>query len=905
MGIVSIFIKFKRRNIYQVMIELKGITKNYYLNKTNIINVLKGIDIKFRQNEFVSILGPSGCGKTTLLNIIGGLDVCDDGAIFVDGVSTKEYDASDWDNYRNKKIGFVFQSYNLIPHLNVLGNVCMPLVLAGQKKSECAPKAIEALKLVGLEEQIYKKPLQLSGGQMQRVAIARALVTDPEIILADEPTGALDNESSVQVMALLKEVAKNRLVVMVTHNNQLADEYSTRIINLSGGVVSGDSNPFDGTEEQTENIIQKSEIDEQEAEIIKCDDEEKPLFAEIQTESETGVDCANKQKEKEDKLLEETPKKKEKKSHLSFRMAANLSAKTLISKKVRTALTAFAGSIGIIGIVLVLAFSSGVNAYISNLEKGALSLYPLTVEKTSFNVSSLISNFMTAGGNGEREEYPNTEDIFVNKVLGNVIADVLGSLIESKNDLGDFKNYIENNFDDTLGYVKYNYGLKINVYAKDPLQTDKFMKVEPFMEVMDNAMGQTGMTLPDSMMGMIDTYAGQISAWSEMINNQDLLNSQYEIVGNGKWPKNEVYKENGQWYTDIVMVLDNTNSINDYELLLLGLKSESELGEALKPNGNFSQSTYKVSDIIGMEYNILTGSDYFNKDDSDKWTKTETTVQDADYVSSHTAVTARISAVVRPRKGAAGTSISTKLAYTEALTKHLVEHTEQSPVAQAQKEAFENGKLSIISGSKMTENQYKKFMQEEVGIVDYTTPISVNIYANSFEAKETIKAFINQYNEETDSDLEATDGLQTLISFVNTMSDAITKVLVGFCAISLIVSSIMIAVIIYTSVLERRKEVGILRSIGARKSDITVIFMTESGMLGLLSGLIGVFVAWIITIPVNVVLESALGIANLALVYWWHVVMMVMISFALSIIAGVVPAFIGAKQDPAVALRTE
>ena len=881
------------------MIELKGITKNYYLNKTNVINVLKGIDIKFRQNEFVSILGPSGCGKTTLLNIIGGLDVCDDGAIFVDGVSTKEYSASDWDNYRNKKIGFVFQSYNLIPHLNVLGNVCMPLVLAGEKKSECAPKAIEALKLVGLEEQIYKKPLQLSGGQMQRVAIARALVTDPEIILADEPTGALDNESSVQVMALLKEVAKDRLVVMVTHNNQLADEYSTRIINLSGGVVSGDSNPFEENVSQTE----QTEICEQ---TVVSENQKTPLSAENGVKLDNGVDCASIQEEKKGERFEETPlkKKKEKKSHLSFKMAANLSAKTLISKKVRTALTAFAGSIGIIGIVLVLAFSSGVNAYISNLEKGALSLYPLTVEKTSFNVTSLITNFMTAGG-GEREEFPDTEEVYVNKVLGNIIADVLGSLIESKNDLGDFKNYVEKNFDDRLGYVKYNYGLKLNVYAKDPQNADKFMKVEPFMEVMDNAIGQTGINLPDSMMGMIDTYAGQITAWSEMINNQDLLNSQYEIVGKGSWPKNEVYQENGQWYTDIVMVLDNTNSVNDYELLLLGLKSESELGEALKPNSNFSQSVYKVSDIVGMEYNILTGSDYFNKDAEEKWTKTETTVQDADYISTHTAVKARISAVVRPRKGSAGSSISTKIAYTEALTKHLVDHTEGSGIAKAQKEAFENDKTSIISGSKLTQNQYNKFMQEEVGIVDYTTPISVNIYANSFEAKEAIKEFINVYNEETDSDLEATDGLQTLISFVNTMSDAITKVLVGFCAISLIVSSIMIAVIIYTSVLERRKEVGILRSIGARKSDITVIFMTESGMLGLLSGIIGVFVAWIITLPVNVVLESALGIANLALVEWWHVVTMVIISFVLSIIAGVVPAFIGAKQDPAVALRTE
>lgn len=872
------------------MIELKDIGKNYYLNKTNVINVLKGVNIKFRQHEFVSILGPSGCGKTTLLNVLGGLDVAEKGEIIIDGVSTKQYTACDWDNYRNKRIGFVFQSYNLIPHLNVLNNVGMPLVLAGERKSVCHRRAEEALKRVGLSEQIHKKPSQLSGGQMQRVAIARALVTNPEIILADEPTGALDNEASEQVMDLLKEISKDKLVIMVTHNNLLAEQYSSRIINLSGGIVNGDTNPYD--EELSDSIE------------LKPTDTETNLTANTSVVCDTPCDESADIKKKERKKLFHSSHKKQEKSKLGFDTAVSLSAKTLLNKKVRTSLTAFAGSIGIIGIVLVLAFSSGVNAYISNLERGALSIYPLTVSQSGLKMESFLERFATASFS-EKEEYPKTEEIYVNKVLGGLLSPEF--LLPSKNDLSSFKQYLSENFDDSLGYVKYDYGLKINVYSLDPANSENYMKVSPFTDVMDSKIKN------EDVKKLITNYKDVIdqmsTSWTELLNNRDLLSSQYEIIGDGKWPENKIYEKNGVKYVDVVLSVDSSNCLNDYDLLMLGLKSESELLNVFDENKGFSNEIFSVNEIIGKEYKLLTGSDYFEQAESGNlWIQNSSTIQDSDYIESHTAVTARISAVVRPRKGAGGSSITSRIGYPEALTEYLIDYSANSPVALAQKANYRpntDDYISVTTGKPIWTSEAEKFFSESIGIVDYENPNKILIYANSFENKDKIKDFIKKYNEETGSSLEATDGLQTLIKFVNTMTDAIAKLLIGFCAISLIVSSIMIAVIIYTSVLERRKEVGILRSIGAKKSDITMIFMAESGILGLLSGILGVLVGYILSIPCNVLLESTVGIANLAIVEWWHAVAMISISFTLSVVAGVIPAFIGAKQDPAVALRTE
>ena len=860
------------------MVELKGIKRSYAVGKENVINVLKGIDLKFRESEFVSILGPSGCGKTTLLNVVGGLDSKAEGEIIIDGLSSKDFSDSDWDNYRNKRIGFVFQSYNLIPHISVVANVEMPLILAGVNKNECYERAVELLERVGLKDQINKKPMQLSGGQMQRVAIARALVADPDIILADEPTGALDNESSVQVMETLASVAKDRLVIMVTHNNQLAQDYSTRIIDLSDGRVTGDSNPYE-EESVVEEVVEE--------EISEAEQKKKEAL-----------------RKKLARMLA-LKRKKERKSHLKFGTAFGLSARNLISKKVRTALTSFAGSIGIIGIILVLAFSSGVSGYIKSIEEGALSIYPLTIEQTSVSITSALGMLMS--GDEGREKNPDSDTIYTNGVLNNVVKNIFD--IINPNDLQKFKAHVDENFDDSLGYVQYSYGPKINVYVKDPNGTAdnyEYMKVEPFIDVMEDTMA--GIPIiggNSSMIEMVKNYGDMLSAWGELINSRDLITSQYEIVGQGEWPRQEVYVDpvTGDRIADIVIVTDETNSIDDYTLLLLGLKSKDDVAKAFTTN-EFTNATYKVSDLIGKEYLILGGYDYYDKvvDEETQevsWKRESSRSYDKDFLESHYSVKARVSAVIRPKKGASGASIGGIIGYDSSLTKYLIEKAETNEAVIAQQESAKD----IVDGSKITN---KKERMIEMGLADLTNPTAISIYANSFEDKEKIVQFIEDYNEANPKDkIKYADMLSMMMSFANTLTDVITKVLIGFSAISLIVSSIMIAVIIYTSVLERRKEVGTLRSVGARKKDITTIFMAESGILGALGGLIGVFVGWLITIPVNFVLETLVGIPNLANVEWYYAVAMVVISIVLSIAAGVFPALIGAKQDPAVALRTE
>lgn len=876
------------------MLSLKDITKNYYLSKTNVVKVLKGVSIDFRKNEFVSILGASGCGKTTLLNVIGGLDAYEGGELFVDGVSTKDYTPSDWDNYRNKKIGFVFQSYNLIPHLNVVRNVEMPLILAGVKKAEARQKAVALLKQVGLEEQIYKKPLQLSGGQMQRVAIARALVSDPEIILADEPTGALDNEASVQVMALLKEIANDHLVIMVTHNDLLAQEYSTRIINLSGGIVSGDSNPYEGA--QT------------------------PLAAEKPEEEPRAV-AAETQPEKKKK----PGKTARSKSHLSFKTATELSARNLVSKKVRTALTSFAGSIGIIGIVLVLAFSSGISTYISNMERSALSIYPMSISKTESDPSrylSIMQKMMTSMTSDERESYPDTEEIYTNRVMANAMTEIL-DLTSSENDLVSFKKHLDENFNSDWGYIKYDYGVPINVYCKDPdPEVAEYMKVNPFKELMEEKIKE--LKLGDGFLNGVTSIADNISAWSELSDNQTVLNDQYELVGKkSRWPSHELgegVSDDGRpvKVAEVVVVVDEKNQINDYSLFMLGLRSGTAQ-EILNALSSFNDATYTVDDILNLEYCVLGATDYLNPaiDEEnnpveDRWTRTKKTEQSRDFVESHYSVKAKVVGVVRPKEGAAAMSISGAVGYDSSLTSYFIDRSNAHPATVYMQETVNedgthaNPIYNSEFGTRLSDAEYEREL-ENLGVANPEKPKKINIYANSFEAKGKVVAFINEYNDSVSSDkvIKYSDMLSTIMSYVNTMTSAISSALIGFMSVSLIVSSIMIAVIIYTSVLERRKEVGILRSVGARKRDIVAIFMSESGILGLTSGLLGVFLGWIITLPLKNLLLDITGIANLAIVEWWHAVMMVLISLILSVAAGVIPAFLGAKQDPAVALRTD
>ena len=877
------------------MLSLRDITKNYYLNKTNVVKVLKGVTIDFRKNEFVSILGASGCGKTTLLNVIGGLDTYEGGDLIVDGVSTKNYTASDWDNYRNKKIGFVFQSYNLIQHLNVVRNVEMPLILAGEKKTVARQRAIELLKTVGLEEQIYKKPLQLSGGQMQRVAIARALVSDPEIILADEPTGALDNEASVQVMALLKEIAKDHLVVMVTHNDILAKEYSTRIINLSGGVVCGDTDPYEA--------------------------EETPVVAKTTVE-EPRADAATTERKKKGLLKKEARNK----SHLSFKTAIELSARNLVSKKVRTALTSFAGSIGIIGIVLVLAFSSGVKAYIANMERSALSLSPITISEQGSDATrylSIMQKMMNSMANDERESYPDTEEIYTNRVMANAMTE-LSTLIDSTNDLVSFKKYLDENFNDQWGYIKYDYGVDPNVYCPDPdLTVAEYMKVNPFVELMQEKMSEMkigGDAFSNSMAAMAKDY---VHSWAELSDDQTVLEAQYELVGkNSRWPSQELtdgVSDDGRpvKVAEVIIAVDERNQLSDYSLFMLGLRSGTT-SEILKALNEFEDATYTVDDLLNLRYRVLGNSDYVipavdeetGEDIENNWTRVKSTEQSRDFIESNYSVLAKVVGVVRPKQGSSYMSISGAVGYNSSLKSYLIERANNHPATQYMQETVRESDNShanpFIKGAWLGDADYASELVK-MGVADLSKPSAILIYANSFDAKQKIAAFIEEYNNSVDSDkmIKYSDMLSTITSYVNTISTAVSSALIGFMSVSLIVSSIMIAVIIYTSVLERRKEVGILRSVGARKKDIVSIFMAESGILGLSSGLLGVFLGWIITLPLKEILLNATGIPNLAVVEWWHVVMMVLISLTLSIAAGVVPAFLGAKQDPAVALRTD
>lgn len=895
------------------MLVLHNIVKDYVMNE-NTVHVLKGVDVCFRKCEFVAVLGPSGCGKTTLLNIIGGLDRYTSGDILVDGISTENYGDRDWDVYRNHRIGFVFQSYNLIPHLSVQRNVEMSMTLAGVPSAERKARAIAALERVGLASEAKKKPNQLSGGQMQRVAIARAIVNNPDIILADEPTGALDSESGVQVMELLKEISKEKLVIMVTHNETLANEYSTRIINLKDGVVTSDSAPYSREECAADGDGEAVLYDKEEKEIADGQAENSEDVSDFdgagytedtEAVSEAKVAPKNKiaaffadmnekgRKRREIRKRVRADRKARGKSAMSYGTAISLSFTNLLSKKGRTALTAFAGSIGIIGIVLVLALSSGAGIYIQSMEEDALSQYPIQIERTNTDLQSIINILMEQ--NTERPDWPDNEEIVVNEVIGHLLAN-LSAALNDTNDLKAFKSYIEENFDENIGYVKYDYGTTFDVFCNYVGDDEKYMKVNPFIEGIADA-------IPPALSGFLDKieqFGALLSVWDEMIENEDLVKSQYELLGDSKWPTS---------YDEVLIVVDEKNSLDDFTLFALGLKSPDELMDAIMNGGEFASETYQPEELIGLEYRITTGTDYYQQDENGKWYKiTERNdqreisfVEGTNSEGEPNSVTVKVVGVIRPKKGTQVTSINGNIAYTHALTEYLSDRAYNSPAAKAQRAA---GNVDILDGDELTDDEYDARMLE-FGIADMTNPMSVRIYANSFNDKEKIEKFIADYNSATYNDIKYTDNLEMIMGYVDSLTGTVTGVLIGFAAISLVVSSIMIAIIIYTSVLERRKEIGVLRSMGARKTDISNVFIAESGMIGLIAGIIGVVIALILFMPLNIILESYLSVANLVHIEWWHAVMMIAISVVLSIIAGFIPSRIAAKKDPVKCLRED
>ncbi len=958
------------------MLKIIDITKAYAIEKNESVLALKGVSIEFRRNEFVSILGPSGCGKTTLLNIIGGLDRYTSGDIQIEGISTKEYDDVDWDTYRNRRIGFVFQSYNLIPHMNILKNVALSLTLAGVERDERYRRAQEALEKVGLGSEAKKRPNQLSGGQMQRVAIARALVNNPEIILADEPTGALDSESGLQVMDLLKEVARDRLVIMVTHNPTLAEEYSTRIVYLKDGQVDGDTMPYN-SEEEPEGELPVTKLEDasenfadseaaktesaplEDAELGESAAEEDVQEAALKEASAEPIKDApaveNSEKsvgpaKKESKLARLFRKRRaQNRTSMKLRTAISLSWNNLLSKKGRTLLTSIAGSIGIIGIILVLSLSNGAKGYIDSLEENALSSYPLTIAQTNMDMSSIFSMIMT--DDAKREKNPADTTIYTRKVLGKVM-DNFEALLE-KNDLKALRAYIEdekNKYIKELATVSYNYGIYFNAFIEDPHNDEKaedekiYMKVNPYAENMQKVMDDlpdsvknmqiNGMTLTQMMSMATTSMPGLTTAWSEMSSNQKLLDSQYELVGkDSKWPTKA---------DEIVIVVDNKNQLMDYQLFMLGLRSQEDVIAALAPGGTFAGAEFDVSKLLSLRYKVLTEADYLEEDGVDSngktvWTQHDHADQSKKYMDEHffnksDVIELKVVGVVRPRPGMESGSIAGVYGYTEALTQLLIEKAKSHPaivemfkrVADREADGHTTYQVPINfqsfsdKGVKVSAGDWVEFddfssdayidqpvLLRSLGVANLDEPLLISFYCSSFEAKEKVVEFIDRYNEETGENIRYGDSLSTIMSFVNTMANTITGVLVAFAAVSLVVSTIMIAIIIYTSVLERRKEIGVLRSIGARKKDISRVFLAESAILGGYSGLIGILVSYLISLLGSFVLRVVFEIEGLMSVTWWHCLMMILISVLLSMLAGFIPSRIAAKKDPAIALRSE
>lgn len=789
-------------------LKLDNITKSY--NNGETVTALNRVTLGFRKNEFVSILGPSGCGKTTMLNIIGGLDHYGSGDLIINGLSTKEFKDSDWDAYRNRSIGFVFQTYNLISHQTVLQNVEIALTLSGVSASERKIRAEKALSDVGLADQIGKKPNQLSGGQMQRVAIARALVNDPDIILADEPTGALDSHTSVQIMEILKEIAKTRLVIMVTHNAELADEYSTRIIRLLDGEIQSDSNP-----------VTDDEIN--------------------QTANSNVIDYINQ--------LIQSQKKKLKKTSMSLKTASSLSFKNLLTKKGRTITTSFAGSIGIIGVALVLALSNGLSLYMSSMQSDTLSGYPITVGTATEQSDETVATATTY------EEYPS----------GNVLIsyDQNANQKSHTNILtADYLTYIgkiQTAVPDAVNSVSYTRGLVMNVLAKGGDSVVKF-------ETTATASGDIGP----------DFFETASSYWQELPDNQDFITSMYDLVGDGsRLPQNK---------NEVVLVVDKYNRIDKDFLSKIGL----------------SKTDYKLTDFIGKTvFGVVPNNQYYTKNG-----ELFTAASPSDYTAlydNENSVKLTITGILRPKKDVTSSYLAGGVAYTSALTDSLIESARVSEIAVAQK----NSSKDVITGVPFENDTAKKEQLLLVGAD--TTPTGINIYPKDYTSKDEIKTYLNSYNtgKTEDNKVIYTDMAESIASMTSTLLNSITYVLTGFAAISLLVSTIMIGIITYVSVIERTKEIGILRSVGARKKDISRVFNAEALIIGLTSGMLGIVITYILTIPINMIIENLTGLTGIANFNILSAVALVIGSMALTLVAGFFPSRMAANKDPVDALRTE
>jgi len=997
------------------MLYLKKITKNYIAGDTTVA-ALKGIDIQFRENEFVSILGPSGCGKTTLLNIIGGLDKYTDGDLFIREVSTKEYTDSDWDTYRNHSIGFVFQTYNLIPHQTVLSNVELALTLSGVSKTERTRRAIAALEKVGLSDQLYKKPNQMSGGQMQRVAIARALVNNPDILLADEPTGALDTETSVQIMELLKEISADKLVIMVTHNPDLAEKYSTRIVRLLDGEIIDDTNPY----------------------TPQSSDEQEPSVTESQ-----------------DNIKKAKGRKRAKKPSMSFFTAISLSFNNLLTKKARTVLTSFAGSIGIIGIALILALSNGIQVYINTIQRETLSSYPITIQAETVDMTEFVNIMM--GINLENNEHK-LDKVYSSPVLKKLINSMTNAKVNSNN-LTAFKKYLESGdseLDGLISTIDYSYDIDFNVFFKD--KNGKIIESDA-MKLMQEAMGMginTDSLYQNTTLGVgmteFPVYAELLSGRDGALVN-DLVYEQYDIIS-GKWPTS---------YNEVVLIVNENNEISDFALLALGLTTMEEaegtwqsIGEGESLDTEVKSWSYE--EILGLTYKLVPSCNFYGKvGGEDAYVDLRTTETGLTILyEGKDAITLKVSGIIRPNPDASTTMLNGSIGYTEALTDKIIELTDNSeivktqlanpetdiitglpfktenytePAAEEKKAAFTDylktltvakkaqlykdiaslptqdyidqavssqmqgltreyietmlldayieetgmdkqavedymanltdeqlfeqvelqlteiikseyakGVLAQLSNypetqlSVLLDNTISKYTLDEfvyvydnhmpatvsdstlennlslLGVVSKDSPSIINIYAETFENKDAIAEKIAEYNSSVSDDdkISYTDYVALMMSSITTIIDVVSYVLIAFVSISLVVSSIMIGIITYISVLERTKEIGILRAIGASKRDVSRVFNAETLIIGFSAGVIGILTTLLLCIPINMIIRALSGIQNIsAALPLGAAVILVLISMLLTFIAGLIPSGVAAKKDPVEALRSE
>ena len=980
------------------MLTLKDIRKDYPAGDMKV-SALRGVSVSFRKSEFVSILGPSGCGKTTLLNIIGGLDQYTSGDLVISGRSTKNFKDADWDAYRNHSIGFVFQSYNLIPHQTVLSNVELALTISGVSKAERRRRAKEALEKVGLASELNKRPNQMSGGQMQRVAIARSLVNNPEILLADEPTGALDSETSVQIMELLKEIAKDRLVIMVTHNPELAETYSTRIIRIIDGKIIGDSNPYEETKEEP-------------------------------------VEQATAQaKTKKEKRLRNRS--------MSFGTALALSLNNLRTKKGRTLLTSFAGSIGIIGIALILAISNGVTNYINRVQEDTLSSYPITIQKETVDFSGIITNIMNANTQNQTLSH-DLDAVYANRVMYELMNSLSNTEIQTNN-LKAFKKYIESTpgFKEFASAIDYSYDMDFHIFTKDKngtvIKSDVASLMTEFFEGSSSQMGS---------MGMFASY----DVWQEMLTGSDgaLLNelfyNQYDLL-DGDWPKA---------YNEIVLIVDENNEISDLVLYSLGLKTTDEMKQEIQDSmqGELKDApaeSWSYEEILSMTFKMILSPDFYQKTANGTYTDLSQIQAGIEFLyNSENAIDLKVVGIIRPNEDSVASMMTGSIGYTTALTEYVINRMANSELV---KEQLANPDKDIISGlpfktdkdelsdeetiqlvkayfaalsieekaslyidietkirletqvsgmlSMYTEEQLKelavqayaeqtgmdpekirgyidamskeeltaaikdgmyeqmaeqygpmireqmKLMGNEalaqafdaasftdaqyldfselylpatysdstyeknlskLGYVDIDSPSAINIYTSTFANKDEISALIAQYNQsvEEDDKINYTDLVALLMSSITLVINAISYVLIAFVSVSLVVSSIMIGIITYISVLERTKEIGILRAIGASKKDISRIFNAETAIVGFASGAIGIGITLLLILIANPILQAVTGIGILrASLPAIGAVILVILSISLTMLAGLIPSRLAAKKDPVVALRTE